>query len=167
MGSKVSLFLAELKRRKVYRVAAVYAAVGVAICLGVPDLFSAFDLPTSVARLVIVLIALGFPIALVLAWAFEVRPEGTPQVEEAVAGQASLEVTGKEVGREGPVPESAVFALPKGPAIAVLPFTNMSGNPDDEFFTDGMTGDIITGLARFTRLFVIARNSTFRFKGRG
>jgi TolB-like protein/Flp pilus assembly protein TadD len=172
------MFLAELKRRKVYRVAAVYAAVGVAISLAVPDLFGAFDLPNSAARLVILLIAIGFPIALVLAWAYEVRPEEpgpglvdgsevASPVESAVAGQASPEVSGKEEISEGSVAESAVFALPKGPAIAVLPFTNMSGNPDDEFFTDGMTEDIITGLARFTRLFVIARNSTFRFKGRG
>lgn len=167
MASRLSSFLAELKRRKVYHVAAVYAAVGVAISLAVPDLFGAFDLPSSAARLVIVLIAIGFPLALVLAWAYEVKPEGTAQDEEGGAANAPQEDGGKGHASEGTIPDPALFALPKGPAIAVLPFTNMSGNPDDEFFTDGMTEDIITGLARFTNLFVIARNSTFRFKGQG
>ena len=75
MPSKLSIFLAELKRRRVYRIAALYAAVGVAISLAVPDLFDALLLPVWSARLVIVLIALGFPIALILAWAYEVKPE--------------------------------------------------------------------------------------------
>jgi len=75
VASKLSLFLAELKRRKVYRVAAIYAAVGVAISLAVPDLFGALLLPGWATRLVIVLITIGFPIALVLAWAYEVKPE--------------------------------------------------------------------------------------------
>jgi hypothetical protein len=82
VASKLSLFLAELKRRKVYHVAAVYVAVGVAVSLAVPDLFSAFDLPNSVARLVILLVAIGFPIALVLAWAYELKPEEPRPAEE-------------------------------------------------------------------------------------
>lgn len=167
MASRLSLFLSELKRRKVYRVAAVYAAVGAAIALAIPDLFGAFELPNSAARLVIVLIAIGFPIALVLAWAFEITPEAPAGSHEATAGLTLPEDKGKTRGREGETPESEVLSLPKGPVIAVLPFTNMSGSPDDDFFTDGMTEDIITGLARFTNLFVIARNSTARFKGQG
>ena len=75
MPSKLSILFAELKRRRVYRIAALYAAVGVAISLAVPDLFDALLLPVWSARFVIVLIALGFPIALVLAWAYEVKPE--------------------------------------------------------------------------------------------
>jgi hypothetical protein len=70
MASRLPLFFAELKRRKVYRVAAVCAAVGAVISLGAPDLFGAFDLPSSAARLVIVLIAIGFPIPLGLAYPF-------------------------------------------------------------------------------------------------
>jgi len=88
VASKLSLFLSELKRRKVYRVAALYAAVGVAISLGIPDLFGVLLLPDWAARLVIILIAIGLPIALVLAWAYEVRPEdpspAEPKDEEAV-----------------------------------------------------------------------------------
>ena len=61
--------------------------------------------------------------------------------------------------------EDPVLALPTGPSIAVLPFTNMSGDPEQEYFADGITEDIITELSRFEGLFVIARNSTFRFKG--
>ena len=75
MASKLGTFLSELKRRKVYGIAVLYAAVGVAISLGVPDLFDALLLPGWSARLVIVLIVLGFPIALVLAWAYDIRPE--------------------------------------------------------------------------------------------
>jgi adenylate cyclase len=142
VAPKLSVFLTELKRRKVYRVAAAYAAVGLAISLSVPDLFSAFDLPSSAARLVIILIVVGFPISLVLAWAYEVRPEEPRETEMA-----------------------SVLAIPQGPVIAVLPFTNMSEDPADEFFTDGITEDIITGLSRFTHLFVLARNTTFRYKG--
>lgn len=86
MASRFSSFLAELKRRNVYRVAAVYLAVGAAISLGVPDLFGAFGLSDSAAQFVILLIAIGFPVALVLAWAYEVRPE-----EARTAGQEESE----------------------------------------------------------------------------
>jgi len=64
-----------------------------------------------------------------------------------------------------PPAEDAVFALPSGPKVAVLPFTNMSGDPEQEYFSDGITEDIITALSRFREMFVIARNSTFRYKG--
>jgi len=165
---RLSAFLTELKRRKVYRVAAVYATAGVAISLAVPDLFGAFDLPTSAARFVIVLILIGFPIALILAWAFEVSPEAAPRAPAGgEVGPGSVGETVKTEPGAGERDESPLLALPRGPVIAVLPFTNLSGNPGDDFFTDGITEDIITGLARFTHLFVIARNSTSRFKERG
>ena len=82
MASKLSLFLAELKRRKVYQVAAIYLALGVAISLAVPDLFGALLLPDWAARLVIVFLVIGFPVALVLAWAYEVKPEEPKGGEE-------------------------------------------------------------------------------------
>ena len=132
MASRLSEFLAEVRRRKVYRAAAVYATVGTAISLAVPDLFSAFDLPTSAARLVIVLIVIGFPVALALAWAFEVTPEGKSEVEGTEAEEKAPEDTRGAGTGEGATLEPDVLALPEGTVITVLPFTNMNGNPGDE-----------------------------------
>jgi serine/threonine-protein kinase len=154
VASKLSQFLAELKRRKVYRVAAVYAAVGVAISLAVPDLFGAFDLPSIAARLVILLTAVGFPIALLLAWAYEVKPEAV-RLEETGAGNGS---------KSAPLtpPQSAGGHLP--PSIAVLPFANLSAEPEQEFFCDGMAEELINNLTRVEGLRVAARTSSFLFK---
>lgn len=164
MATKLSQFLAELKRRKVYRVATVYVVVGagiIGLCEAAlpPDMWQGLQIPVGVVILI------GLPIALVLAWAFEVAPEGRTTGVEAEAGHVAPEDAEQQGPRESLVPEPDVLSLPKGPVIAVLPFTNLSGNPGDEFFTDGITEDIITGLSRFTNLFVIARHSTSRFKG--
>lgn len=144
MASKLSVFFAELKRRKVYRVAAIYAAVGIAISLGVPDLFGALLLPDWAARLVIVLIAIGFPLALVLAWALELTPEGFRLDRPAIAG---------EEGREDP-----------RPSLAVLPFTSLSEEPENEFFSVGVTDDILTRLTAVGGLRVISRTSVMRYR---
>jgi TolB-like protein/Tfp pilus assembly protein PilF len=148
---KLSSFLTELKRRNVYRVAAVYAAVGVAISIAVPDLFGAFGFPEWAAPLVILLIAIGFPIALVLAWAYEVRPEEPRGAEAAKAPRAPAVGT----------PESE----PRN-SIAVLPFANMSDDPEAEYFSDGMTEEIINALTQLEGLRVVARTSSFAFKGK-
>ena len=70
-----------------------------------------------------------------------------------------------QVGKEPASDEDPLLALPTGPVVAVLPFENLSRDPDQEYFSDGLTDDIITALSRFKDLFVIARNSTFRYKG--
>ncbi len=169
MGSRLSIFLAELKRRKVYRVAVVYAVLGVALIEGADLIFPRLLLPEWTVTLVVALVLLGFPAALALSWAFDVIPEGVKRATRVPLEEAQPEDAERAKFPDGAVREAVheaeIFALPKGPVIAVLPFTNLSGNPDDEFFTDGITEDIITGLTRFTKLFVIARNSTFRFKG--
>jgi len=159
VASTLSTFLAELKRRKVYRVAAIYATVGVAISLAVPDLFGVLLLPTWAARLVITLILLGFPLALVLAWAYEVRPEEhrEPRTRQTTESP-EVEIVAEEAG--------IVARPPRGGSIAVLPFTDMSPDGDQEYFSDGLSENLINALTRIREIRVAARTSAFSFKGR-
>jgi TolB-like protein/Flp pilus assembly protein TadD len=156
VASKLSSLLAELKRRQVYHVAAVYGAVGLAISVAVPDVFQAFGFPAWAARFVMVVIAIGFPIALVLAWAYEVKPE------EPRPGDAS----GDETPARGsaPVLDSAPALEDPRPSVAVLPFANLSADPENEYFSDGITFDIINHLGKITDLKVISRTSVMRFR---
>jgi len=159
VASTLSLFLAELRRRKVYRVAAIYATVGVAISLAVPDLFGVLLLPAWAARLVIILILLGFPVALVLAWAYEVRPEDQPGA-------------GAELSPESVQPQTVAAATgaPARPrregSIVVLPFTDMSPVKDQEYFSDGLSENLMNALTHIKEVRVAARTSAFSFKGR-
>ncbi len=137
----------ELKRRKVYRVALVYAAVAFVIVETGSLVFPALLLPNWTYTLVVVLAILGFPIALVLAWALEVTPEGVRRTEPATA-------------------EPAVADGVERRSIAVLPFANISDDPEAEYFSDGMTEEIINALAQLQGLHVAARTSSFAFKGK-
>jgi serine/threonine-protein kinase len=143
--------LSEFRRRKVYRAAAVYVAVGLGV-LGAAELILD-PLGLSEARtLVVVLVLLGFPIALALAWAYEVRPElPAPSSPD----DASL----PDSGLRGPGETSAR-------SIAVLPFESMSLDPEGDYFADGIAEELINTLARQEGLRVVARTSAFAFRGK-
>src|SRR5213083_2659998 len=179
-------FFGELKRRNVYKVAVAYAVVGWVIAQIATQIFPFLEIPNWVVRFVIVLIAIGFPIALVIAWAFEATPEGIKRTEvadtmPAVAGQkkhawiyvvivgAAISVALFFLGRytaqsrEGGRPPATTGSLPQK-SIAVLPFDNLSRDPDNAFFAEGVQDEILTRLAKVADLKVIARTSTQRFK---
>ena len=170
-------FWSELKRRNVVRVGAAYLA-GSWVILQVADIV----LPNLAATpwimtTLIYSAAIGFPCALIVAWYFEMTPEGIKtavettdmasvgfagrKIDFAIIGTLILAVGFLLVERESPVAEADV--LPN--SIAVLPFENMSGDPDQDYFADGITEDITTDLSKYGPFFVISRNSTFTYKG--
>ena len=177
-------FFAELKRRNVYKVAVAYAVVGWLIAQIATQIFPFLEIPNWVVRLIIVLIAIGFPIALVMAWAFEITPQGIERTEvadtmPAVPGQkkhawiyvviigAAISVAlfflGRYTAGSG-TPRQSEAAAVSAKSIAVLPFDNLSRDPDNAFFAEGVQDEILTRLAKVADLKVIARSSTQRFK---
>jgi len=174
-------FFAELKRRNVYKVAVAYAIVGWLLIQIATQVFPFLEIPNWVVRLIIVLVAIGFPVALIIAWAFELTPEGIKRTEEAdrhgerlsrsrawiyvaVIG-AAVSVGLFFIGRYSAEKNSAAGSteLP-AKSIAVLPFDNLSRDPDNAFFTEGVQDEILTRLAKVADLKVISRTSTQRFK---
>ncbi len=155
-ASKLGSFLAELKRRKVYRVAVVYAVVAFVIWQAAEIAFPSLHLPDWTLTFVVVMALIGFPIALVLAWAFEITPEGVRRTELARAETAEASTS----------PPPAVAQDVQSKSIAVLPFANMSDDPETEYFSDGMTEEIINALTQLEDLRVAARTSCFAFKGK-
>src|SRR5256886_12577562 len=174
-------FFAELKRRNVYKVAVAYAVIGWVIAQIATQIFPFLEIPNWVVRLVIVLVMIGFPIALVIAWAFEATPEGIKRTEDVdLSGErvpkrhawiyvvimgAAISVALFFLGRYT-AGNSAVAARTELPAksIAVLPFDNLSRDPDNAFFAEGVQDEILTRLAKVADLKVIARTSTQKFK---
>ena len=185
-------FFAELKRRNVYKVAVAYAIVGWLIVQIATQVFPFLEIPNWVVRLVIILVAIGFPMALIIAWAFELTPEGIKRTGDvdrsardastnriwvyvAVIG-AALAVGLFFVGRytagnttpghdASPARTEATTASAQK-SIAVLPLLNESGDPKDEYFSDGLSEELIAALAQIRDLKVIGRSSSFRFKDR-
>jgi len=170
-------FFEELKRRKVYRVAAAYVVVAGGIIQLASAVFPAWELPNWSLRLVIMLLLLGFPIALILAWAFDITPAGiqTTPALPTIGGQASphrrrnvffLVFAGLWIALA-----IGFFILPPVSAkkvdksIAVLPFENFSDNKENAYFADGIQDDILTTLSRISDLKVISRTSVMGYRG--
>ncbi len=185
-------FFAELKRRKVFRVAAVYGAASFAILEASDILFPRFGFPEWTVTFIAVIALLGFPIALGLAWVYERTPDGMRRTEDAETGELETIASGP-VAKRWPVGLAAAggtalllvsvwWTLGRPPSsagdaaavdqddvaytsIAVLPFANMSEDPSDEYFSDGLTEELLNALARVPDLKVAARTSSFAYKG--
>src|SRR6266516_4371008 len=171
----MSGFFEEVKRRKVYRVAAAYIIAAGGIIQLASAAFPAWELPNWALRLVIVLLLVGFPIALILAWAFDVTPQGiraTPNVAVPRTNRRRniimLAATGVIVSAI-----AGFFLLPRissarkiDKSIAVLPFESLSDDKENAYFADGIQDDILTNLSRIGDLKVISRTSVMQYRGK-
>ena len=165
-------FVAELKQRKVVRVAMVYLVVAWVAIQAASIALPTFDAPAWMLRVVILLFALGFPLALLLTWALDLTPgglrlaEGTfgnRRIAAIAAGLAVLALAWYFIGQ--PAVRGGADAAPER-SIAVLPFVNMSGDRANDYFSDGLADTTLDMLAQVQDLKVIARTSSFAFKGR-
>jgi hypothetical protein len=175
-------FFAELQRRNVYKIAVAYGVVSWLIIQIATQVFPFFDIPNWVTRMVVILLLLGFPVALVLAWAYELTPEGLKLTDEVDPEKSITRSTARKLDfiiigvllavigvfayqRFGPPgalqPEGA-----SKKSIAVLPFIDLSQNKDQEYFSDGISEQIINALAKIHGLAVVARTSAFVFKNK-
>jgi len=172
-------FFGELKRRNVYKVAIAYIVVGWALAQGIAQVFPVFDVPNWIVRLIVVLIVIGFPIALIFAWAFEITPEGLKRAEEADAMPSSARPTNRTwiyIVVVGVAISLALFFLGRYTAgtgttssgdrksIAVLPFASLSQDKNDAYFADGVQDQILTNLAKVSDLKVISHTSVRQYK---
>lgn len=189
----------ELQRRNVFRVGIAYAVAGW-VLLQVGDLvLENIEAPAWVIQAMMLVVALGFIAALIIAWAYELTPEGIKRDRDVERGQSIMHETGRKLDRiimgfllvavayfavdkfvldlsrdakpvlaEPPIIidiATPVAGFSGRAAIAVIPFVNMSNDPDQEYFADGITEDLITGLQSFQSFPIIARTSTFKYKG--
>jgi serine/threonine-protein kinase len=172
-------FLAELKRRNVLRVAAFYAASGWLLVQVATQVLPLFDVPTWTMRVIVVAVVIGFPFALVFAWFYELTPEGLKLEKEVDRSQSTTRDTGRMLDRLiiGVLAVAVVALLANqfvphrdrgdavlSKAIAVLPFVNETDDPNNEYFSDGLSEELISGLAQIKELKVIGRTSSFHFK---
>lgn len=180
-------FIEELNRRNVAKVALVYIIAGWLTMQVVDVMFPALQLPEWLVSAVAAFVIIGFPFAIIFAWAFEMTPEGikrekdvdrsestTPQTGQKL-NQAALIILAIAVGfllvdkfvmHAGTEPSSQeVIVTEVKPSIAVLPFVNMSDDPENEYFSDGLSEELLNLLAKIPQLHVAGRTSSFKFKG--
>ncbi len=150
-------FLGEIKRRKVFQVAAVYAVVAWLLVQIVATVEGPLSLPAWFDTAVIVLLGVGFPIALILSWAYDLTPSGVVRTAPASASEHRF--------GEARAVEPAIKREPLSNSVAVLPFENLSPNPDDAYFAAGIHEEVLNQLARIRDLNVIARTSVMQYAG--
>ena len=163
-GESVKRFFVELKRRKVYRVAAAYVIVGWVLIQITTQVFPFFEIPNWTVRLVVVLLVLGFPSALVLAWAYDLTSHGIKRTEDLDSKQALVGNAIRGPWGDSQRRESAQFAAVPEKSIAVLPFENLSDDRENAYFADGVHDDILSSLAKVADLKVISRTSVQQYK---
>src|SRR5438093_1180480 len=181
---KIENFFAELKRRNVYKVAIAYAVVAWLVMQAASIFLPAFNAPQWAMQVVILIVVVGFPIALTFSWAFEITPEGIVRESEVSADQSITHHTGRKIVALTIVlaviaTGLLIFQLIRtrstsslstnastitNKSIAVLPFDNLSGDPQNAYFSEGVQDEILTRLAKIAELKVISRTSTQRFK---
>jgi TolB-like protein/Tfp pilus assembly protein PilF len=173
-------FFAELKRRNVYKVAVAYVVGGWALAQGLAQVLPVFSVSNWVIQLLVVLIVMGLPIALGLAWAYEVTPEGikrTEQVDDATAAArkkrawlyvvvagALMSIGLFFLGRYSAAPAQNAAIDTSAKSIAVLPFENLSDDKQNTYFADGVQDQILTNLARVADLRVISHTTVRQYK---
>src|SRR5438874_1907149 len=178
---KLGSFFAELKRRNVYKVAVAYAIVGWLLIQIATQVFPFFEIPNWGVRLIVILVVLGFPVALIIAWAFDLTPEGLKRTEEAdreqvsssrsrtwiyvVISAAALSGGLFFLGRYTASNENKLGKVP-AKSIAVLPFENLSEDKANAYFAAGIQDEIMTRLAKITDLKVISRTSTQQYQSK-
>lgn len=169
----MSGFFDELKRRKVYRVAIAYIVAGWALAQGLAQVLPVFEISNSVIRVVIALLLIGFPVALVLAWMFDVTPQGVKATPYLASGGHRRRNIWLLAGAGVIVSVAAgFFVLPRAVAhkidksIAVLPFENLSDEKENAYFADGVQDDILTNLSKIGDLKVISRTSVMPYRGK-
>jgi TolB-like protein/Tfp pilus assembly protein PilF len=181
---KIDNFFAELKRRNVYRVAVAYAVVAWLVIQAASIFLPAFNAPQWAMQIIILILVVGFPIALAFSWAFEITPEGIVRESEVNPNASITPHTGRKIVamtmvlaviatgllifqfiRARSTSPSVATVLNK--SIAVLPLANLSRDPDNEYFVAGIQDEIITRLAQISDLKVISCSSTQRYKGSG
>jgi TolB-like protein len=190
-------FLAELKRRNVIRMAGLYLVGAWLVVQVAGTVLPMFGAPDWVARTVVILLAIGFIPALVFAWIYELTPEGLKRDGEVSPAESIAPQTARRMDRmllvvmalalgffavdkfmlgvdraptasqDAASTAPAADSPPSRPVIAVLPFANLSGKADEDYFSDGMTEELLIVLARVPQMQVVARTSVFEFKGKG
>src|ERR1051326_7577243 len=181
-------FFAELKRRNVYKVAVAYAVASWLLIQIATQVFPFFEIPNWAVRLIVLLVIAGFPVALVLSWAFEITPEGIKRESEVEADKSITRHTGRKIvaltlvlaviaagllsfqlwrSKRSTIASASVSAgsasIPEK-SIAVLPFDNLSDDKSNAYFTEGIQDEILTRLSKIAALKVISRTSTQKYK---